>query len=123
MATNMEPKIHRSYHPMPLDVNRERSKPKETDRSFQEVLGQQLTLSKHARQRLEERNIEIPSEQWNKIGEKLTEAKRKGVRDSLVLTKEAVLVVNTNSNTVVTAMDKQSANSRLFTNIDGTIIM
>ncbi|SIS63294.1 TIGR02530 family flagellar biosynthesis protein [Salimicrobium salexigens] len=119
----MEPKIHRSYHPMPLDVNRERSKPKETDRSFQEVMGQQLTLSKHARQRLEERNIEIPSEQWNKIGEKLTEAKRKGVRDSLVLTKEAVLVVNTNSNTVVTAMDKQSANSRLFTNIDGTIIM
>ncbi|SIS37633.1 TIGR02530 family flagellar biosynthesis protein [Salimicrobium flavidum] len=119
----MQPKIHQTYQPLPLNPNQKPASANKSTTSFQEVLNQQLTLTKHAKERLDERNISIPSEQWAKISEKLTEAKDKGVRDSLVLTEEAALIVNTKNNTVVTAMDKKSAESRLFTNIDGTIIM
>ncbi|SDJ01772.1 flagellar operon protein [Salimicrobium halophilum] len=120
----MQPKIHQTYQPIPLKHADKTASNKEKQTSFKEVLNnQQLKVSKHAAERLKERNIEIPDEQWKKISEKLTEAKNKGVRDSLVLTNDAALIVNTKNHTVVTAMDKQATEARVFTNIDGTIIM
>ncbi|PLT34207.1 TIGR02530 family flagellar biosynthesis protein [Bacillus sp. V5-8f] len=82
-----------------------------------------LVVSKHAQIRLEQRNINIDSSTWARIGEKVQEAKKMGVRDSLVLTQEAALVVSAKNNTVITAMDREEASSQIFTNINGTIIL
>ncbi|MDC3416390.1 TIGR02530 family flagellar biosynthesis protein [Aquibacillus salsiterrae] len=92
---------------------------------FKDVLDsvQQLKLSKHAEGRLVERNIEINPNQWEKINQKVGEAKQKGITDSLIVTKEAALVVSTKNNMVVTAMDRMEATSRIFTNINGTILI
>ena len=46
-----------------------------------------------------------------------------GVTDSLVLTKEAALVVSAKNNTVITAMGRDEASSQIFTNINGTILI
>lgn len=82
-----------------------------------------LTISKHAQTRLEQRKIEISSEDWKKISNKVTEAKQMGVNESLVLLKDAALIVSAKNQTVITAMDRNEARSQIFTNINGTIII
>lgn len=83
----------------------------------------QLKISKHAKTRLEERNIFINPQQWSKIEEKIAKAKGMGVHDSLVIMKDAALIVSAKNNTVITAMDIAEAKSQIFTNINGTILM
>ena len=82
-----------------------------------------LAVSKHAQKRLEQRNIEIDSGTWMRIEDKVKEARKLGVTDSLVLTREAALVISAKNNTVITAMDRDEAKSQIFTNINGTILM
>jgi flagellar operon protein len=94
--------------------------------SFRDVLFEAqrtLKISKHAQQRLQERNIHIDEQQWAAIQEKVLEAKQKGVRDSLVLTNKAALIINTVNQTVITAMNREEAQTQLFTNINGAIIL
>jgi flagellar operon protein len=92
---------------------------------FQDTIHQQrtLTISKHANERLAQRGIHIPDQQWQKITEKVLEAKKLGVNESLVLTKHAALIVSAKNQTVITAMDRTEAKTQIFTNINGTIIV
>jgi flagellar operon protein len=97
-----------------------------SSKSFQSYLNnaeQKLTLSKHAEKRIMERQININQEQWQNISTKVAQAKAKGITDSLVVLNDALLVVNTKSNTVITALDRKEANDHIFTNINGTILM
>ena len=82
-----------------------------------------ITLSKHAKERLAQRGLEISQERWTKIEDKVRQAKAKGVNDSLVLLKDAALIVSAKNNTVITAMGRQEAADQIFTNINGTIVL
>ncbi|MEH7882768.1 TIGR02530 family flagellar biosynthesis protein [Bacillus sp. JJ1609] len=82
-----------------------------------------LILSKHAEERLAQRGIEISQERWTKIEDKVRQAKAKGVNDSLVLLKDAALIVSAKNNTVITAMGRHEAADQIFTNINGTIVL
>jgi flagellar operon protein len=82
-----------------------------------------LTISKHAMERLEQRGIQINESRWNQIFEKVKEAKKMGVKDSLVLLENAALIVSAKNETVITAMDRKEATTQIFTNINGTIVM
>ncbi|WP_432354974.1 TIGR02530 family flagellar biosynthesis protein [Sporosarcina sp. A2] len=84
---------------------------------------QTLKVSKHATERLNERNITITEAEWAHVTDKVNEAKAKGIRDSLVLMDQAALIVSAKNSTVITAMDRKEAKDQLFTNIDGTIIL
>ncbi|MDC3414132.1 flagellar protein [Aquibacillus sp. 3ASR75-11] len=93
--------------------------------TFSDVLAevQDLKISKHAKQRLVERNIKIDSTQWMEISKKIDEASQKGITDSLVVTKDAALLVSAKNKTIVTALDRGEASSKIFTNINGTILL
>lgn len=93
--------------------------------SFKDILANQekLKISKHATQRLTERNINIDEKEWRLIETKMVEARKKGITDSLVVTNQAALLVSTKNNTVVTAMNREEANHKIFTNINGTILI
>ncbi|MEC2053809.1 flagellar protein [Peribacillus psychrosaccharolyticus] len=82
-----------------------------------------LSVSKHAQKRLTQRNIEIDQLTWSKIEDKVREAKKMGVTDSLVITQNAALVISAKNNTVITAMGRDEASSQIFTNINGTILL
>lgn len=92
---------------------------------FQQAIQEnsKLTLSKHARERLIERDIEISDSRWEVIEQKVNEAKKLGVKDSLVLLDNAALIVSAKNNTVITAMNRQEAMAHIFTNINGTIVL
>ncbi|RDW19488.1 flagellar protein [Oceanobacillus arenosus] len=93
--------------------------------AFKDVLAEHQTLkiSKHASERMSERNIQLNEKQWQTLEAKMLEAKEKGITDSLVVLKHAALLVSAKNNTVVTAMDREEATSRIFTNINGTILI
>ncbi|ANC76866.1 hypothetical protein ABE65_008655 [Fictibacillus phosphorivorans] len=114
---------HQLYQPMLYPKHQQ----KKTDQSFQAVfqkeLENQLTVSKHAQKRLQDRNITISETSWNKISEKVIEAGQKGIKDSLVIMKNVTLVVNAPNQTVITALDRNESTSQIFTNINGAIVI
>lgn len=121
----MDHRIQQVHQGALLPKNRNNVQKKQVGTSFQDVLSNVNTLkiSKHAQARLTERNIKIEDSKWQQISEKVYEAKQKGITDSLVVTDEATLLISTKNNTVVTAMDRSEAQSRIFTNINGTIVV
>ena len=101
--------------------------------SFEEILHKQqlqstqgtetVKFSKHATNRLSDRNIELTDEQLERLNDGTKKAGEKGIKDSLVLVDQLAFIVNTKSNTVITAMDQTETDENIFTNIDGAVII
>ncbi len=87
------------------------------------AIKQPLKFSAHASQRLSERKIQLDAATMSKVSDAIDKAEAKGIEDTLVLTTDAALIVNVKNRTVITAMDKQSLNGNVFTNIDGAVIV
>ena len=98
-----------------------------TGMSFQEILNQktgaEVKFSKHASNRLADRNINLSGEQMQRLNDGTRKAQAKGIQESLVLVDEIAFIVNVPNNTVITAMDQEETNENVFTNIDGAVIM
>lgn len=102
--------------------------------SFQDVLKTQfdgltesapeVKFSKHASQRLDEREISLSAEQSERLNAGVQAASQKGIQESLVIVDSLAFIVNVPSQTVVTAMDQDdSTASNVYTNIDGAVIV
>lgn len=98
-------------------------------KTFQEILddkkaqNSEIKFSKHAAQRLSNRNIELTKAQMERLQEGTSKASQKGIRESLVLVDQLAFIVNIPNNTVVTAMQQGETNENIFTNIDGAVII
>ena len=84
---------------------------------------QELKFSKHASERLAERDISLTREQLQRLEDGAQKASDKGIKESLVLLDDFAFIVNTRNNTVVTAMNKSSEEQNVYTNIDGAVII
>lgn len=82
-----------------------------------------LKFSKHASMRLQSRNIELSSEQQERLETGAEKAEAKGMRESLVIVDTYSFIVNVPSKTVVTAMDQAESSENVYTNIDGAVII
>ncbi len=98
--------------------------------SFQEILESkkaketgEVRFSKHAAGRLADRNIELTTDQMNRLQEGTAKAEQKGIKESLVIVDQLAFIVNIPSNTVITAMNQTDAAENIFTNIDGAVII
>ena len=84
---------------------------------------QSLKFSKHAANRLVDRNITLSDNQIARLSDGPRTAGEKGIQDSLVIVDELAFIVNIPNKTVITAMDQTETNENVFTNIDGAVIM
>ena len=110
-----------------------KSQSKEADGiSFQDVLNKtaqdaerktEVKFSKHAVNRLAERNIELTDRQMERLREGAMKAGAKGIHESLVLVDQLAFIVNVPNHTVVTAMNQTETTENVFTNIDGAVIV
>ena len=98
--------------------------------SFEEIWKQktgevtsEIRFSKHASNRLADRNLTLSENQLSRLSEGLKKAGEKGIRESLVMVDQLAFIVNVPSNTVITAMDQAQARENVFTNIDGAVIV
>ncbi len=82
-----------------------------------------LKFSKHATSRLEDRNINLTREQFERLENGTKKAEEKGINESLMIMDNMAFIVNVKNNTVVTAMDQESSKENVFTNIDGAVIV
>ena len=84
--------------------------------------GTDVKFSKHAVNRLNDRNIELTNDQMYRLNEGTRMAGEKGIRDSLILVDQLAFIVNVPNHTVITAMDQTENDNNVFTNIDGAVI-
>ena len=104
--------------------------------SFEEMLRQEwqnksqdtttdgsLKFSKHAGERLRQRNITLSDEQMKRLQDGANKAQEKGIKESLVIMDSLSFIVNTKSNTVITAMEQSGDAENVYTNIDGAVII
>lgn len=96
--------------------------------SFRQVLnqlqaesGETLTFSKHAAQRLEQREIQLSASRLERLTEGARIARAKGLDDALIIVDDSAFVVNTGAGKVITGL--QGLSGRVITNIDGTVIV
>ena len=104
-----------------------------SDVAFEDVLRQkqneavmessELKFSKHAANRLNDRNILLTDSQNVRLENGVKQASEKGITESLVLIDSLAFIVNVPNRTVVTALDQTETNSNIFTNIDGAVII
>lgn len=98
--------------------------------SFKEILGQKseeqtegLKFSKHASYRLSDRGIRLTDSQLERLNEGTGKARQKGINDALVVVDDLAFIVNIPNSTVITAMDNSQTDEKVFTNINGAVIM
>jgi len=83
----------------------------------------ELKFSKHAGERLADRDITLTEEQLTRLEDGAHKAGAKGIKESLVLMDGMAFIINTKSNTVITAMNQAGAEENIYTNIDGAVII
>ncbi len=79
-------------------------------------------FSKHAVNRLSDRQLTLTPQQLDRLTEGTMKAGAKGINESLVLVDDLAFIVNIKNNTVVTALDSTRSDESVYTNIDGAVI-
>jgi flagellar operon protein len=95
------------------------------ERSFDAILNRELNevkFSKHAQERLNERNIQLDNTDLSNLQSAIAAAEKKGANDSLVLLRDMAFIVSVKNKTVVTAMHGENMKSNVFTNIDSAVV-
>lgn len=97
------------------------------DSSFKDIFKEkfrenEVTFSKHANERISERNIDVSPEVTDKLNEAVEQAKDKGLKNVLVMIDNQAFIVSTMSNKVITAVNSNELKENIFTNIDGAVI-
>ncbi|RMF06941.1 MAG: flagellar protein [Candidatus Neomarinimicrobiota bacterium] len=92
---------------------------------FQEKLQAEagLRFSAHALHRLNDRGIELTASTMNRLQEGVNKMAQKGTNNSLILLDDNAFIVNVKNRVVITALDKNSTQGNVFTNIDGVAII
>jgi flagellar operon protein len=84
---------------------------------------QQVNFSKHARERLHSRGIELSNSKLTEISQAIDKAAMKGSRETLILDDNAAYLVSIPNRTVVTAFGKENLREGVVTAIDSAIIL
>lgn len=97
--------------------------------AFNKILDKQIkkeecfTISSHAAQRLNSRNIDFDDTDMKKINEGINMADSKGAKQALILYKDMALITSIKNRTVITAMDKSQSEPSIITNIDSVVMI
>lgn len=99
------------------------------NQGFGSILQQEISkqtevkFSKHALDRLQDRNIRLSKDDLNKINDAVNKAAEKGVKEALIIMGNTALVTSIKNKTVITAATEDNLKNNIFTNIDGAIII
>ena len=93
------------------------------NRTADEIKNQDGEELKFSKERLADRDITLTNEQLARLEDGAHKAGAKGIKESLVLMDGMAFIINTKSNTVITAMNQSGAEENIYTNIDGAVII
>ncbi len=115
-------------NPINRPISKKTPNVRKPEKSFGEVLnqvkkGSQVSFSKHATQRLKNRNIQLNSEDIAKLTNAVDKADKKGVREALILMDKKAFIAHVKNRTIITAAMEEQLTENVFTNIDGAVIV
>lgn len=84
---------------------------------------QEVTFSKHARSRAEERGIEITQGLIDQLKGGMIRAQAKGATNILAMDSEKAFIINVPNAKVITAITQEEMGESVFTNIDGAVFL
>lgn len=98
---------------------------KELQKQLEDYKGENgVKFSKHAMDRISERNIDMYAENMlDRLNKAVTLAGEKGSDDALVMLGSTAFVVSVKNNKVITTLTADDMQGSIFTNIDSTVIM
>ena len=91
------------------------------ERAHLEAVGPRI--SSHAWQRIQQRGISMTDDQQRTLADAMQQLAAKGSREALLMRTDAAFVVNIPNRTVVTALDRQEMQQRVFTQIDSAMLV
>lgn len=81
-----------------------------------------LSFSRHASARLQQRNINLSSQQIKRLEQAVENIRNKGGQLSLVLLEQLAMVVSIGQAKVITVVGREQLQQNVFTNIDSAVI-
>ncbi|NLV89707.1 MAG: flagellar protein [Tissierellia bacterium] len=99
------------------------------DKNFEEILesiqnrDSEIKFSKHAVERLSNRNMNLNLEEIKRLKNAFQMAESKGVKDALIIMDDKAFIASINNKVIVTTMNKEQLKDNVFTNIDGAVII
>ena len=84
---------------------------------------QSIVFSKHALERMNRRNMQLTSEEMDRLERAFNKAEDKGVKDALILLDDKAFIASIKNKTVITTLFKEQLKENVFTNIDGAVII
>lgn len=87
----------------------------------QQTIGQ-LNFSRHARQRLDQRQLKFSDKELERLEMAVQNLHNKGAKQSLVLLEKLALLVSVTNHRVITVVGREQLQQNVFTNIDSAVI-
>ena len=84
---------------------------------------EQLQFSKHAKERIDQRGIEMTSTLMDDLNNAVAKAKQKDAKDVVIIGPKEVFIVNVPNNIVVTTLSGAEMKNNIFTKIDSAVIL
>lgn len=100
-----------------------------SNKSFEQVLDriqkfdEDIKFSKHALNRMDNRNIKLDSNEMDRLKYGFNKAEEKGVKDALILMGDKAFIASIKNKTVITTVNRDQLQDNVFTNIDGAVIV
>lgn len=83
----------------------------------------EIVFSKHALNRIENRNVKISNLELEKLKYAMDKADDKGVNEALIIVGDKAFIASIKNKTIITTLNKESIKDNVFTNIDGAVIV
>ncbi|ARE87858.1 TIGR02530 family flagellar biosynthesis protein [Clostridium formicaceticum] len=96
---------------------------------FGGVLQEQITkngglkFSKHAAERLQQRNIHLTTQEMTRLDHAMDTVAKKGIKETLIIMDNRVFIASVKNKTVITVAVEEELKENVFTNIDGAVII
>ena len=97
--------------------------------NFNQILEQhiknnkELKFSKHATERLRERNIQLDHKEIARLDKAIDNAAKKGIKETLIIMDNRAFIASVSNKTIITATTEGDMKDNIFTNIDGVVII
>lgn len=98
-------------------------------KNFEDVLKKiqsnngEIKFSKHAIDRMNERDVKLDGDEAVKLEEAFKKAEEKGINEALILIGDKGFIASIKNKTVITTISNDKLKENVFTNIDGAVIL
>ncbi len=108
----------------PGTVRSETRTPSEGKNSgFRPLLEQQLTVSRHAVSRLQQRHQHLTPAEWQQLADATDAAGKSGAKQAAIVMPKGIFIVAPPTRTVITAIDRTNQPMQLVSQVDALVLV